>query len=197
MYAGTVYRQWGHRAAFLAALALLPPPAANGLRVYTTILLDHLGATYLVAGMGHYLYGVLIFGMVMGVLFMTCGRWREEPSTGEAPVSLPQGRAAVMSTASTRRTLLCAAIAMLLVAIGPLSVRVLRLPRGSEETVRPNPPAASGRGTHRVQDRSPTAMWCRLFSARPHSAHCSPVLSHNRPTRSEQPILAACCRLPR
>ena len=127
VYAGAVYRQWGHRAAFLLASAVIPL-IANGLRVYTTILLDHLGATYLVAGMGHYLYGVLIFGIVMGVLFMTCGRWREEPSTGEAPVSLPQGSATVISAASTRRTLLCATIAMLLVAIGPLSVRVLRLP---------------------------------------------------------------------
>ncbi len=129
LYAGAVYRQWGHRVAFLVASALVPL-AANGLRVYTTILLDYLGATRVVAGMGHYLYGVLIFGIVMSVLFITCGRWREEPSAGDGPMSLPQRVVAIDSPASARRTVLCATIGMLLVAIGPASARLLWLPRG-------------------------------------------------------------------
>ncbi len=102
LYAGAVYRQWGHRAAFLVASAVVPL-AANGLRVYTTILLDHLGATRVVAGMGHYFHTVFSSGWSWAFLFMTCGRWREGPSTGEAPVSflsdelpscLPRQRAA-------------------------------------------------------------------------------------------------------
>ena len=86
VYAGLVYRQWGHRLAFLGAAALVPL-AANGVRVYTTILLDHYGASRLVSGMEHYLYGVLIFTIVMAVLFVTCGRWREDlpPPPGMAP----------------------------------------------------------------------------------------------------------------
>jgi exosortase/archaeosortase family protein len=47
LYAGLVYRQWRHRLAFLGAAALVPL-AANGLRVYTTILLDQYGASRLV-----------------------------------------------------------------------------------------------------------------------------------------------------
>jgi len=131
VYAGAVYRQWGHRVAFLVASAVMPL-AANGLRVYTTILLDHLGATLLVAGMGHYLYGVLVFGIVISVLFMTCGRWPEPPSTGGRVSFFPHGAAAVVSPVSARRTLVCATIGMLLAAIGSVSAKVLRLPRGSE-----------------------------------------------------------------
>jgi len=137
LYAGAVYRQWGHRVAFLAASALVPL-AANGLRVYTTILLDHLGATRVVAGMGHYLYGVFVFGIVMSVLFVTCGRWREDRSTGDRPRLLPQGMDAIVSPASARRTVLCATFAMLLVAIGPVSAKMVWFPRGAEGTIRQN-----------------------------------------------------------
>jgi exosortase len=131
VYAGSVYRQWGHRVAFFVASALVPL-AANGFRVYTTILLDYLGATRVVAGMGHYLYGVLVFGIVMSVLFITCGRWHEEPA--DRPESPPGRKAAGVPRPSARRTVLCAAIAMVLVAIGPVSVRALRLPPGLEST---------------------------------------------------------------
>jgi exosortase A len=140
LYAGAVYRQWGHRVAFLAASALVPL-AANGLRVYTTILLDYLGAVRVVAGMGHYLYGVFVFGIVMSVLFVTCGRWREDRSIGDGPMPLPRGMAAVVSPASARRTVLCATVAMLLVAIGPVSAKVFWLPRGAEGTIRQHIPA--------------------------------------------------------
>jgi exosortase A len=132
-YAGAVYRRWGHRVAFLIASAVVPL-AANLFRVYTTILLDHLGATGVVAGMGHYLYGVFVFGIVMSILFITCGRWHEEPSTADGPVFPPEHKAAVVPRPSARRTLLCAAIGMLLVAIGPVSARVIGRPPGLEGT---------------------------------------------------------------
>jgi EpsI family protein len=121
LYAGLVYRQWGHRLAFVGAAALVPL-VANGVRVYTTILLDHYGASRLVSGMEHYLYGVLIFGIVMTVLFLTCGRWREDPpsSADSAPRT-----ASSPAPARTGTTVLCAATAMLLMAMGPVSARVL------------------------------------------------------------------------
>ena len=133
LYAGAVYRQWGHRVGFLVASAVVPL-AANAFRVYTTILLDHLGAARVVAGMGHYLYGVLVFGIVMTVLFITCGRWHEEPATADGPVVAPKRKTAAGPRPSARRTVLCAAIGMLLVVIGPVSARVLRLPPRLEGT---------------------------------------------------------------
>jgi exosortase A len=142
LYAGAVYRQWGHRVAFLGASAIVPL-AANGLRVYTTILLDYLGATRVVSGMGHYLYGMFVFGIVMSVLFITCGRWREEPTSGDGPTSSPQRVAAVASPVSARRTALCAMVGMLLVAIGPVSASMLRHARGAEGAIQQNPPVVS------------------------------------------------------
>jgi EpsI family protein len=121
LYAGLVYRQWGHRLAFVAAAALVPL-AANGVRVYSTILLDHYGASRLVSGMEHYLYGVLIFTLVMAVLFITCGRWREDPAPAPAIAGRP---AAPPAPGSLVNTVLCGAMAMLLIAIGPASARVL------------------------------------------------------------------------
>ena len=52
LYAGIVYRQWRHRLAFLLGAAVVPL-VGNALRVHTTILLDHLGATAVVSGMKH------------------------------------------------------------------------------------------------------------------------------------------------
>ena len=139
VYAGTVYRQWGHRVAFLVASALVPL-AANAVRVYATILLDHLGANRVAAGMLHYLFGVLVFGIMMSVLFVTCGHWREEPATGDDPASRPLR---VGRVASTRRAVLCATVGMSLILTGPAFARVFWFPRGPEGTIRQDPPAVS------------------------------------------------------
>jgi EpsI family protein len=142
LYAGAVYHRWAHRVAFLAASALVPI-AGNGLRVYTTILLDYLGATWVVSGMEHELYGVLVFAIITGVLFITCGRWREEPFTGDGSMSRPEVAAPVASSASTRRTVLYATVGMLLVASGPVSVNAFWLPHGPGRPMQQNPPAIS------------------------------------------------------
>ena len=132
VYAGLVYRQWGHRLAFLGAAALVPL-AANGVRVYTTILLDHYGASRLVSGMEHYLYGLLIFAIVMAVLFVTCGRWREDlPSP---PGAAPRTALAV-APAGTGKTVLCGAMAILVVAMAPVSAGVLSRRSDAGRTIR-------------------------------------------------------------
>jgi exosortase A len=135
LYAGTVYREWRHRVAFLVASALVPL-VANGLRVYATILLDYAGATTVVAGMGHYMFGLFVFGIIMSVLFIVCGRWRDEPSSADDPMSVPEGRAAAGSPPSAGRLAFCATLAMLLVAAGPVSARALRHQPALERTIR-------------------------------------------------------------
>jgi len=93
VYAGLVYQRWSRRAAFMAA-ALVVPIVGNLVRVYTTIVLDEIGATRLVAGMGHYLYGVFVFLVMMTVLFMTCGQWSDaRRSDGSAPRRRPDDSA--------------------------------------------------------------------------------------------------------
>jgi exosortase A len=142
LYAGVVYRQWGHRLMFVVASAVVPL-VANGLRVYTTILLDHLGATRVAAGMGHYLYGLLVFGLVMSVLFITCGRWREEPSSNDRPEPGSERANGVVSQAAAGRTVVCATIAVLLAAIGPVAAWAIALPLGSDRAIRYSPPSVA------------------------------------------------------
>jgi exosortase A len=114
VYAGTVYRRWSNRAAFLVAAAAIPV-AGNAIRVYTTILLAESGATAVVAGMGHYLYGLLVFTIMMVVLFVTCGRWREDADVQ------PDSRASRLGATArpVSRTAWCAALAMAIVMTGP------------------------------------------------------------------------------
>ncbi len=135
LYAGSVYRRWGHRLMFVVAAAVVPL-AANGLRVYTTILLDHLGAARVAAGMGHYLYGLLVFGLVMGVLFITCGRWREEPVSTDRPPSDLQPRTAVRSRPAGGRRVVCAIVAVVLAGIGPGCAWAIGLASGSGTAIR-------------------------------------------------------------
>lgn len=140
LYAGAVYRQWGHRAAFVFTAAVLPM-AANGLRVYTTILFDLFGPTRMASGMHHRLYGLVVFAIVINVLFIACGGWREEPSDGND--GMPERRTPCVPASSIRRIALFAMVVMLLVGSGPLAARVLRLPRGPEENLRQNTPEVS------------------------------------------------------
>ena len=69
VYAGLVYRTWRHRVALMSA-AILLSLVGNGIRVYTTILLDYAGATRVAAGMLHELYGVFLFALMTGILFV-------------------------------------------------------------------------------------------------------------------------------
>ncbi len=131
LYAGVVYRQWRHRTALMVAAAVVPL-AANAVRVYTTILLAHFGATRLVSGMEHELYGVLVFALCQTVLFITCGRWREAVPTGHDVLSLPPRGIVVLASPSTWRTLLCAAVGVLVVALGPLAAGTFSIPHGAK-----------------------------------------------------------------
>jgi exosortase len=83
LYAGAGYREWRHRLAFVLA-SMLVPITGNILRVFGTILLWQAGATRLVEGTGHYLFGVVVFAAMTSVLLVTCGRWRDEPSNRTA-----------------------------------------------------------------------------------------------------------------
>ena len=83
LYAGLAYQSWTHRAGFFLASAVVPV-LANGLRVYTVILIASLGGTGIASGIEHYLYGWLFFAMIMGLLFAVGGRWSEEPQKGRA-----------------------------------------------------------------------------------------------------------------
>ena len=122
VYAGVSYRRWGHRLMFVSAAAGISL-GGNCIRVYSTILLDYAGATRVAAGMGHELYGVLVFAVMVSVLLTTCGRWHEERPVESS--SSPRSQIVILSGSSKGHSVRCAIVAMLLVACGPVVARVL------------------------------------------------------------------------
>jgi exosortase A len=124
LYAGTAYRQWRHRLAFLLG-AVVVPLVGNALRVYTTILLDHLGATAVVSGMNHELFGVFVFVTMLAVLFATCGHWHEDPPPVPEPWPRPAQPPRATASASGARVLLCATAGLLVVISAPVSAKMI------------------------------------------------------------------------
>jgi exosortase A len=163
VYAGIVYRSWCHRAALVFAAAAVSL-VGNCIRVYSTILLDYIGATRVAAGMGHELYGLLVFAIMISVLFITCGRWHEaRPASNLPRFGTPAG--ASVSATSPRRIVMCAIAGMLLVASGPLAATVLSTDSGIDGWTQQTAPVESG-PWKAVDDR--LSMWSPRF-ATPHS----------------------------
>jgi exosortase A len=83
LYAAVSYRTWAYRLGFVVA-SLIVPLIANGIRVYATIVIAHLGGTQIAAGTRHYLFGWIVFAIMMVILFATCGGWTEAVEQLEA-----------------------------------------------------------------------------------------------------------------
>jgi EpsI family protein len=124
VYAGLVYRRWRNRAAFIVASAFIPM-TGNVLRVYTTVLLDEAGADAVVAGMGHYAYGLVVFAAMMTVLVVTCGRWRDEMGDEARESSLRDDRGVKWAT---WRTATIVSLAMVFVGASAVSANVFAHP---------------------------------------------------------------------
>jgi EpsI family protein len=129
MYAGFAYRQWSHRVA-LFVLAGVIPLVANGLRVYTVVLIASHGGSRIADGIEHYLYGWLFFAMVVGLTLAIAGRWDEDPPTetpAEHLVPHDSSRASrpLSSIAPLHSTALFVAVALAVVGAAPLAAGTL------------------------------------------------------------------------
>jgi EpsI family protein len=130
VYAGLVYRGWRNRAAFIVASAVIPV-TGNVLRVYTTVLLDQAGATAIVAGMGHYAYGLVVFAAMITVLVAACGRWRDDVDGETRESALRDGGRVKWAM---WRTAAIVGLAMMFVGAGALSAHVFALPATEQTT---------------------------------------------------------------
>ena len=77
LYAYLTYRSTSRRLIF-AALSVLVPIIANGLRAYMIVMIAHLSDMKLAMGVDHYIYGWVFFGIVMLLLFWIGSFWRED-----------------------------------------------------------------------------------------------------------------------
>ena len=142
VYAGVTYRGWNYRAALVSA-ALAVSFGGNCIRVYTTILLDHLGASAVASGMTHELYGVFVFAVMVTVLFVSCGRWHET-QTVERGSKLLGDRLRARSVRSRADAVLCVTVGMLLIASGPAAAHVLSSDHHPEASLLSKSPFLSG-----------------------------------------------------
>lgn len=113
LYAYLTYRSTKRRLIF-AALSLIVPVFANGMRAYLIVMIAHLSDMKLALGVDHLIYGWVFFGIVMMLLFWIGAIWREDqedrPRGGVA--SAPGGAGAPVPN----RTFFLAGIAFIAVA---------------------------------------------------------------------------------
>ena len=106
LYAYLTYRSTRRRLIF-AALSLIVPVIANGMRAYMIVMIAHLSNMKLALGVDHLIYGWVFFGIVMMLLFWIGAYWREDredhqssevkSSMGEVGTPIPS-RAFVMAS---------------------------------------------------------------------------------------------------
>ncbi len=87
VFAYLSYRSWRRRAVFML-LVLLVPLLANGMRAALIVLISHYSGHRLAAGVDHFIYGWVFFGIVIALLFWIGSRFSDV--SGEAPrISTP------------------------------------------------------------------------------------------------------------
>jgi exosortase A len=111
LFAYLTYRTLWRRLAFVAA-AIVVPIIANWLRAYMIVMIGHLSNNRLAVGVDHVIYGWLFFGLVMALLFLVGGLWREDERPVDAPDSpaAPAARAAAPSTLAWGAAMLAAMV---------------------------------------------------------------------------------------
>jgi len=77
LYGYLTYRSNKRRFIF-AALSLIVPIFANGMRAYLIVMIAHLSNMQLALGVDHYIYGWVFFGIVITLLFWIGAFWRED-----------------------------------------------------------------------------------------------------------------------
>jgi exosortase A len=91
LFAYLMYRSAWRRAAFIVA-AIIVPLIANWLRAYLIVMIGHLSANELAAGVDHLIYGWVFFGIVLFAMFWVGARFREDiepPAAGDRSNIVP------------------------------------------------------------------------------------------------------------
>jgi len=113
LYGYLTYRSNKRRLIF-AALSLIVPIFANGMRAYMIVMIAHLSNMQLALGVDHYIYGWVFFGIVMTLLFWIGAFWRED----QPDLQRQENRIAVNTARGTitRRGFAMAGVITILVA---------------------------------------------------------------------------------
>jgi len=111
LFAYLNYRSMTRRWIFVAFSVVLPL-AANWLRAYIIVMLGHYSDNKIAAGADHLVYGWVLFGIIMLVMFMVGARWSEP----DAPPPVASQAAPIKARPSSLWPTLLALVALL---VGP------------------------------------------------------------------------------
>ena len=102
LYAWLMYRSPARRAAFLLA-SILVPLAANWLRAYSIVMIGHLSHNRLMTNEDHIVFGWVLFGAIMMLLYWLGARWREDrpEDTGSSMAAASRWQPARLAPAAT------------------------------------------------------------------------------------------------
>jgi len=75
---GSYYRTWIRRIGFFLASAAVPI-LANAVRVFGIVFLAYVSGNRIARGVDHIIYGWIFFAVVMALLLVVGGWWREKP----------------------------------------------------------------------------------------------------------------------
>ena len=148
LYAWLMYRSPGRRLAFIAA-SIAVPIIANWLRAYLIVMVGHLSKNRLMTNEDHIVFGWILFGAIMLLMYWQAARWREDTDdvrpAGPPAVALPGRQVAL--------TLVGIAAAVL---VWPVVSSFLMQPVGAVGPVRIVAPAPA-HGWER--DKDPLSAW--------------------------------------
>lgn len=86
LYAYLNYKSLNRRIIFIC-VSIVVPVLANWMRAYFIVMLGHYSNNTLAVGFDHLIYGWLFFGLVIMMMFLIGGRWAENTSTNDFPLS--------------------------------------------------------------------------------------------------------------
>lgn len=155
LFAYLHFRERKNRLLF-AALALIAPILANGLRAYVMVLTGYLSRREIGAGFDHFAIGWTVFAIIMALFFFMGSRWNEAP----APPSASEPAPSVSTGIRSSRRLPAAAVAALLLAIAPAAYAAWVHPPDESGPVALRAPEASGGWTPL---RTPPSAWAPEF----------------------------------
>ncbi len=138
LFAYLTYRSPARRALFIAA-SIVVPIVANWARAYMIVMIGHLSGMKYAVGADHLVYGWVLFGIVMLILFWIGSFWREDeapaaPAADTATAPGPRPRLAPIAGVAAAVAVLTAAwpLAAHRLGTGELSPPDLQAPAGRE-----------------------------------------------------------------
>ena len=77
LYAYLMYKSYWRRIVFVA-FSIVVPIIANGIRAYMIVMIGYLSDMRLAVGIDHIIYGWVLFGIIIGIMFYVGSFWRED-----------------------------------------------------------------------------------------------------------------------